>query len=228
MSKSNKIENENETDIQNPADEGSVTNANRKSKKVDEKNNQNVEVPQNTEVTADDATEDEKNLDNDVAEDEIKNLKDQLLRTLAENENLRKRTSKDIEQIKKYGHINFVRDLLSSVDNLNRAIKAVPKDRNNLEEPIKNLIIGVEIVLNEISSTLERNNIKQINPLDEKFDYNFHQAMYEAENSEKEPGTILEVIQTGYILYDRLVRPALVGISKKNKEKLDKKNNENN
>lgn len=203
------------------------------------KNNENLDKETNSEkksasndtpITEDqdlEKTDAETNKEEDLLE-EVQNLKDQLLRSLAENENLRKRTSKDIEQIKKYGHINFVRDLLSSVDNLNRAIKAVPKDRNNLEEPIKNLIIGVEIVLNEISSTLERNNIKQINPLDEKFDYNFHQAMYEAENSEKEPGTILEVIQTGYILYDRLVRPALVGISKKNKEKLDKKNNENN
>ncbi len=146
---------------------------------------------------------------------EIEKLKDQLLRTLAENENLRKRTSKDIDQIKRFGHINFVRDLLSSVDNLTRAVKASPIEKEKLDEPIKNLIIGVEIVLKEINSVLEKNSIKRIDPIGEKFDYNVHQAMYEAPSDKYEPGTVIEVVQSGYLLYDRLVRPAMVGISKK-------------
>ncbi len=146
---------------------------------------------------------------------EIEKLKDQLLRTLAENENLRKRTSKDIDQIKRFGHINFVRDLLSSVDNLTRAVKASPIEKEKLDEPIKNLIIGVEIVLKEINSFLEKNSIKRIDPIGEKFDYNVHQAMYEAPSDKYEPGTVIEVVQSGYLLYDRLVRPAMVGISKK-------------
>tara|TARA_B100000965_G_scaffold149441_1_gene124346 strand:+ start:22 stop:660 length:639 start_codon:yes stop_codon:yes gene_type:complete len=146
---------------------------------------------------------------------EIEKLKDQLLRTLAENENLRKRTSKDIDQIKRFGHINFVRDLLSSVDNLTRAVNASPIEKEKLDEPIKNLIIGVEIVLKEINSFLEKNSIKRIDPIGEKFDYNVHQAMYEAPSDKYEPGTVIEVVQSGYLLYDRLVRPAMVGISKK-------------
>jgi len=152
---------------------------------------------------------------------EIEKLKDQLLRTLAENENLRKRTSKDIDQIKRFGHINFVRDLLSSVDNLTRAVKASPIEKEKLDEPIKNLIIGVEIVLKEINSFLEKNSIKRIDPIGEKFDYNVHQAMYEAPSDKYEPGTVIEVVQSGYLLYDRLVRPAMVGISKKIEKNAD-------
>ena len=154
-------------------------------------------------------------------EEEIEKIKDQLLRTLAENENLRKRTSKDIEHARKYGHISFVRDLLSSVDNLTRAVNASPIDKEKLEEPIKNLIVGVEIVLNEINSFLDKNHIVKIEPMGEKFDYNFHQAMYEEPTDKVEAGIVTEVIQTGYLLHDRLVRPALVGISKKTEKKDD-------
>ena len=97
-----------------------------------------------------------------------------------------------------------------------------------MDEPIKNLIVGVEIVLKEINSFLEKNNITKINPLGEKFDYNFHQAMYEAPSKKFEPGTVLEVVQTGYLLHDRLVRPAMVGISKKDNLKDETQNNDKN
>jgi len=145
----------------------------------------------------------------------IEELKDQLMRTLAESENLRKRTMKEIDQAKKYSHISFVRDLVSSVDNFKRALDSLPEDKAELPEPIKNLIIGLEIVEKEINSTFEKHNLKQILPLGEKFDYNFHQAMFEVPTNETEPGTVVEVSQKGYLLYDRLVRPAMVGISKK-------------
>ena len=150
-----------------------------------------------------------------------KELKDQLMRALADNENLRKRTFKEVEQAKKYSHISFVRDLVSSVDNLKRALDSVPEDKSNLSEPIKNLILGLEIVEKEIVTTLEKNNIKQVSPLGEKFDYNFHQAMFEIPTNDSDPGLVLEVSQNGYLLYDRLVRPAMVGISKKIEEKKD-------
>ena len=145
----------------------------------------------------------------------IEELKDQLMRTLAESENLRKRTMKEIDQAKKYSHISFVRDLVSSVDNFKRALDSLPEDKAELPEPIKNLIIGLEIVEKEINSTFEKHNLKQILPLGEKFDYNFHQAMFEVPTNDSEPGTVVEVSQKGYLLYDRLVRPAMVGISKK-------------
>ncbi|MDG2458274.1 MAG: nucleotide exchange factor GrpE [Alphaproteobacteria bacterium] len=145
-------------------------------------------------------------------------LKDQLMRTLAESENLRKRTIKDVDQAKKYSHISFVRDLVSSVDNFKRALDSLPEDKSDLPEPIKNLIIGLEIVEKEINSTFEKHNLKQISPLGEKFDYNFHQAMFEVPTNDTDPGTVIEVSQIGYLLYDRLVRPAMVGISKKIEE----------
>ena len=159
---------------------------------------------------------------NKELEAKIDDLKDQLMRTLADSENLRKRTLKEIEHSKKYSHISFVRDLVSLFDNLERALDAVPDDRSELSDPIKNLIVGLEIVNKEIINTFEKNNLKQIEPLGEKFDYNFHQAMFEVPTNEKEPGIVVEVSQKGYLLYDRLVRPAMVGISKKIE---DEKNN---
>ena len=157
---------------------------------------------------------------------EIQELKDQLLRSLADSENLRKRTIKEIADAKRYSHISFVRDLLSSVDNLQRALKAVPDDKSQLSEPVKNLVIGLEIVEKEIINTFEKHNLKEISPLNEKFDYNFHQAMFEVPTTEKDPGHVVEVSQKGYILHDRLVRPAMVGISKKPDEKPSNKNNQ--
>ena len=150
---------------------------------------------------------------------EIQELKDQLLRSLAEGENLRKRTIKEIADAKKYSHISFVRDLVSSVDNLQRALEVVPEDKSEISEPIKNLIIGLEIVEKEIINTFEKHNLRQISPLNEKFDYNFHQAMFEVPTENKDPGYIVEVSQKGYLLYVRLVRPAMVGISKKPDDK---------
>ncbi len=148
-------------------------------------------------------------------EQKVVDLKDQLMRSLADGENLRKRTQKDIEHAKKYSHISFIKELVSSVDNLQRALQSIPEDTSSLPEPIKNLIIGLEIVEKEVISTLEKHNVKQINPLGEKFDYNFHQAMFEVVTNESDPGTVVEVSQKGYLLYDRLVRPAMVGIAKK-------------
>ena len=159
---------------------------------------------------------------------EIQELKDQLLRSLAEGENLRKRTIKEVADAKKYSHISFVRDLISSVDNLQRALEAVPDDKSQLSEPIKNLVLGLEIVEKEMINSFEKNNIKPIDPLGEKFDYNLHQAMFEVPTNEKEPGYVVEVSQKGYLLYDRLVRPAMVGISKKPNEETSEKNSEKN
>ena len=172
----------------------------------------------------------------DISNDEINtnlqkqvtDLKDQLMRSLADGENLRKRTLKEVEHAKKYSHITFVRDLVSSVDNFQRALESVPDDNSQLSEPIKNLIIGLDIVEKEIITTFEKHNLKQIHPLGEKFDYNFHQAMFEVPTNDTEPGIVVEVSQKGYLLHDRLVRPAMVGISKKiedievNDKKMDK------
>ena len=193
----------------------------------DEKKIDDEQSPAQEKVIEDDKSESsdsEEDNDNEIISDleqKVLDLKDQLMRTLADGENLRKRTLKDVEHSKKYSHISFVKDLVSSVDNLQRALEAVPEDKSSLPEPIKNLIIGLEIVEKEIISTLEKHNVKQIDPLGEKFDYNFHQAMFEVPTNDDEPGTVVQVSQKGYILHDRLVRPAMVGISKK----IDENNN---
>ena len=191
-------------------------------------NNDDSQINEGTSIDEKNSSKNEEDLDNDESDsqDEIKDLKDQLLRTLAENENLRKRTAKEIEQIKKYGHISLLRDFLNVVDNLERAVKSVTTE-NKSDLGIKNLRDGIEIVLKEMKSILDKNQIKKIEPLHEKFDYNFHQAMYEAPSTEYDEGLILEVVQPGYILHDRLIRPAMVGVSKGTIEEIEKKEKKN-
>lgn len=199
-----------------------MSKKNEETKSVDdEKNNDKEQSTLNDEIVEDQTTDQSKIEDeNNTAsildlEEKVLVLKDQLMRSLADGENLRKRTLKDIENSKKYSHISFVKDLVTSVDNFQRALKAVPEDKSSLPEPIKNLIVGLEIVEKEILATLEKHNVKLIDPMGEKFDYNFHQAMFEVPTNEEEPGKVVEVSQKGYVLHDRLVRPAMVGISKK-------------
>merc|ERR1711907_329966 len=148
---------------------------------LDDKNCETDAKFNNTDVNIDESNAEDITLAEQVENQikEIHELKDQLLRSLADGENLRKRTIKEIADAKKYSHISFVRDLVSSVDNLQRALEAVPDDKSQLSEPIKNLVIGLEIVEKEMINSLEKHNIRQIYPLGEKFDYNLHQAMFE-------------------------------------------------
>ena len=179
-------------------------------------NNDETQSNESTSIDEKDSSKNEEDLDieeNNI-QGEIKDLKDQLLRSLAENENLRKRTAKEIEQIKKYGHISLLRDFLNVVDNMERAVKSSTSEKQS-EISVKNLIDGIEIVLKEMKSLLDKNQIKKIEPLHEKFDYNFHQAMFEVSNDDVEAGTVVQVAQPGYLLHDRLIRPAMVGVSKK-------------
>jgi molecular chaperone GrpE len=141
-------------------------------------------------------------------------LRDQLLRTLADNENLRRRTERELTAAKKYGAMGFARDLMASVDNLDKAIDLIPENKDELDETVKNILIGVEMTGREIASVLERHNISKISPDGEKFDYNLHQAMFEVPSDDVEPGIVMQVVQSGYQLHDRLLRPAMVGVSK--------------
>ena len=198
---------------------------------IDEQSVEDSKISDEETTDVNDVSVNEKNEEiNENLEKQVLDLKDQLMRTLAEGENLRKRTHKEIEHAKKYSHITFVRDLVSSVDNLQRALESVPDDKSELSEPIKNLIIGLDIVQKEIITNFEKHNLTQIDPLGEKFDYNFHQAMFEVPTNDTEPGIVVEVSQKGYLLHDRLVRPAMVGISKKigDEANHDNKKNETN
>ena len=199
-----------------------MSKKNEETKSVDDEKNNDKEQSTINDDIVENQTRDQSKIEdeNNTAsildlEEKVLVLKDQLMRSLADGENLRKRTLKDIENSKKYSHISFVKDLVTSVDNFQRALKAVPEDKSSLPEPIKNLIVGLEIVEKEILATLEKHNVKLIDPMGEKFDYNFHQAMFEVPTNEEEPGKVVEVSQKGYVLHDRLVRPAMVGISKK-------------
>jgi molecular chaperone GrpE len=144
-------------------------------------------------------------------------LKDQLLRALAETENMRRRTERETQSARKYGHTAFARDLVGAIDNLARAIEAAGASGSEpvaADEATQSLIKGIELSWTEILSVIEKHGITQINPVGEKFDYNQHQAMFELPTDEQEPGMVVEVVQHGYMLHDRLLRPAMVGVSK--------------
>lgn len=141
-------------------------------------------------------------------------LKDQMLRAVAETENTRRRAERDVAQARKYGHTGFARDLLSVVENLSRAVEALPEQRDDLDETMKNLVIGVEMISREMTNVLERHGITRIMPMGEKFDPNKHQAMFEVPTKDAEPGMIVQVAQSGWMLHDRLLSPAMVGVAK--------------
>ena len=160
----------------------------------------------------------------EIWQEEIEKLKDEKLRLLAEMENLRKRSDRDRVDSMKYGSVNLARDILSPDDNLTRALDAIPDEEKNTET-INNLIDGLKMVQKEFSTILEKHGVQKIDAINKKFDHNFHQAMVEVENDDVLPGTVVQEMQKGYIMHDRLLRPSMVAVSKKsnNDEKDDKK-----
>ena len=147
-------------------------------------------------------------------EDVIADMKDQLLRALAETENVRRRAAREKEDATRYSIANFARDMLNVSDNMHRALEAVPEDARAEEGPMASLFEGVEMTERELLATLERHGIKKIEPMGEKFDHNLHQAMFEVPDSSVASGTVVQVMQSGYIIGDRLLRPAMVGVAK--------------
>ena len=150
----------------------------------------------------------------EALEEEVKELKDQLLRSVAELDNYRKRAEREKEQLRKFGIANFAKDLLSAADNLRRAVESGPTELEGADENVKNLIVGVEMTEKELLSAFEKNGARKIDPIGEKFDYNFHQAMFEVETDKEKPGLVMQVLQPGYAIADRVLRPAMVGVSK--------------
>jgi len=142
-------------------------------------------------------------------------LKDHLLRALAETENLRKRAEKQVRDASLYAIANFARDALTVSDNLRRTIGALPEDaRAKGGDNLKSLLDGVEMTEREMLKTLEKHGVKQVDPKGEKFDPNFHQAMYEVPDPSAVAGTVVDVVQPGYLIGERMLRPAMVGIAK--------------
>jgi molecular chaperone GrpE len=141
--------------------------------------------------------------------------RDKMLRTLAEMENLRKRTTREVADARTYGIRNFARDVLDIADNLQRALDAVPADTREAADPgLKALIEGVELTERSLLNTLEKNGVKKFDPAGEKFDPNFQQAMYEVPDSSVPAGTVVQVVQAGYTIGEQVLRPALVAVSK--------------
>ena len=152
--------------------------------------------------------------------EEITSIKDQRLRAIAELENFRKRAEKDQSDALKYGISNFAKEIINIRDNIERAQSSISDEAKN-NEAIKSVIEGIDLIAQSVVSTFEKIGIKKIESLNEKFDHNLHQAMMEIENEELEPGTIVQELIPGYTLHDRLLRPAMVGVSKKSKKNED-------
>lgn len=145
---------------------------------------------------------------------EIAALNDRLLRALAEGENLRRRAQREREETAKFAISNFARDMLTVADNLQRALGALEDVRGSVPDVLKPFVEGVELTERQLQSTLERHGIRIINPLGQKFDHNLHETLFEVPADEAPPGTVVQVVEIGYTLNDRLLRAARVGIAK--------------
>jgi molecular chaperone GrpE len=178
---------------------------------TDDKNENNVpeddfEAETEAGATGDDALA--------AARAEAAQLKDQLLRAMAETENTRRRAARDRDDAQKYGITNFAREVLSVADNLRRALEAIPAETLQSDEVLKTLYDGVAATERQLEAALGKQQIQRIWPEGERFDSNFHQAMFEVPDSGKPAGTVVQVLQAGYKIHDRLLRPALVGVAK--------------
>ncbi len=145
---------------------------------------------------------------------EVATLKDQLLRTLAELENTRRRARKEVDDASKFAVAGFSREVLGVADNLARALSSVPAEALGADERLAALHQGVEITGRELAAVLERQGIKRVDPAGERFDANLHQAMLEVPSQDHPPGTVVQVLQVGYTIAGRLLRPALVAVAK--------------
>ena len=148
------------------------------------------------------------------APETVDSMRDQLLRAMAETENVRRRAKKDVHDAAQYSISNFARDLLSVADNMSRALAAVTPELKQENEALASIVDGVEMTARELDTVFERHRIKLVDPMGEPFDYNLHQAMFEDKESDRPDGTIVQVLQAGYVIGDRLLRPAMVGVAK--------------
>jgi molecular chaperone GrpE len=144
---------------------------------------------------------------------EIASLKDQALRALAEAENTRRRSERELADMSKYAVTGFARELVGVLENLQRALDSIPGDVKATQPAVANLSIGVEMTLNELLAVFAKQGIQRIDPLGQKFDHNMHQAVAQIDTPDAEAGTVVQVLQAGYVIHDRLLRPAMVGVA---------------
>jgi len=177
-----------------------------------ELDHKNGVLEDNKNENQEDANENNKNLKDLSPEDKIQELEDKLLRTFAEMDNIRKRSDKERSEAYKIGASIFIKEMLPITDNLKRALSSFTNDKNSDSD---GFIDGINAILRDFESLLEKTGVETINPEGEKFDPNFHEAMFEIPSEEANPGIILEVVEQGYILEKRLLRPAKVGVASK-------------
>ena len=167
--------------------------------------------------------EPETHLKEETIEEKLKSVEEKLLRRMAEMENQRRRFEKERQEAFEFGGFNFARESLSLLDNIDRAITSFKNDENlKNNNDFKKIIDGIEVVKKDLVSIFKKNGIELIECMNKKFDPNFHQAMLEIEDITKEPGVVVQEIQKGYMMKDRLLRPSLVGVAKKREKKEEK------
>jgi molecular chaperone GrpE len=149
-----------------------------------------------------------------AAESEAARLKDQLLRALAETENMRRRNEREREETAKYAVAGFAREILSVADNLRRALEIIPAETRAADESLNALAVGVEATERELAAILERFGVRCLDPLGQAFDPNFHQAIAEVPGTGRPAGTVVQTMRSGYVIHDRLLRPAMVMVAK--------------
>ena len=193
-------------------------NTNKEKNNINEENHEHENLKN---ITSNKKENDEKKLS---PEEKISDLEDKLTRTFAEMENQRRRYEKEKDEAFEYGGFSFARETLNLIDNLQRAQESLQNDESlKNSESLKKTLDHLEIVYKDILSIFKKNNIEPINSINKKLDPNYHQAMMEIDDDEKEPGTIIQEIQKGFTMKGRLLRPSLVGVSKKKEKKEDKK-----
>lgn len=191
-------------------------------------NKSDTSLEKNNNDNSNDLKPKDENIKEISLEDKIKELEDKILRNLAEMENQRRRFEKEKEDAFDYGGFMFAREALNLIDNLERSYQVLKNDENlKNTEALKKTLEHFDIINKDIISIFAKNNITLIESLNKKLNPNFHQAMMEIEDDQKEPGTILQEIQKGFMIKDRLLRPSLVAVSKKTEKKEEKINNNN-
>jgi molecular chaperone GrpE len=148
-----------------------------------------------------------------AAQAEARDMKDRMLRTLAEMENLRKRTEREVVDARTYGVTAFARDMLNVADNMRRAFETMPDEARPNDGPLKAFVEGIDLTERELLKTLEKHGVRKIAPDGQKFDPNLHQAMFEIPNADLPKGTVVQTVQAGFVIGERVLRPALVGVS---------------
>ena len=199
-----------ETEANVPAEQGDAGAASQ-STGTDDADKDSAGAPETDDAEGQDA---DAAADEDEAEGGEAALKDQLLRALADAENARRRARKDVEEARTYAISRFAQDLLGVADNLGRALESIPAERRESDDAVKVIADGIEMTAREFEAVLGRFGITKIDPLGEKFDYNLHQALFETAETDQPDGTIVQVLQTGYRIGERLLREAMVGVAK--------------